>query len=178
VTIVFRLPSSAAERVAFSYSPAMEAVLSLHVLVEPKHHPVQHEWVRAMRRLSPALKRAVDGFAFAYRAYFPEFFFPPASGELADFESELRRLRGVDEQLVRLEFAIPLLGAQAAGEEIARDPAALQAPGTRRRLRQRAAGLLERHRDGYYVLYRIVPGQVAALAPSLEAFLERQAPGD
>ena len=156
----------------------MEAVLSLHVLVEPKHHPVQHEWVRAMRRLSPALKRAVDGIAFAYRAYFPEFFFPPASGELADFESELRRLRGVDEQLVRLEFAIPLLGAQAAGEEIARDPAALQAPGTRRRLRQRAAGLLERHRDGYYVLYRIVPGQVAALAPSLEAFLERQAPGD
>ena len=51
VTIVFRLPPAAAERVAFSYSPAMEAVLSLHVLVEPKHHPVQHEWVRAMRRL-------------------------------------------------------------------------------------------------------------------------------
>jgi len=50
MTIAFRLPPSAAERVAFSYSPAMEAVLSLHVLVEPKHHPVQHEWVRAMRR--------------------------------------------------------------------------------------------------------------------------------
>ena len=81
MTIVFRLPPSAAERVAFSYSPAMEAVLSLHVLVEPKHHPVQHEWVRAMRRLSPALKREVDVFAFAYRAYFPEFFFPPAAGE-------------------------------------------------------------------------------------------------
>ena len=40
------------------------------------------------------------------------------------------------------------------------------------------AGLLERHRDGYYVLYQIVPGRVAALAPSLEAFLERQAPAD
>ena len=40
------------------------------------------------------------------------------------------------------------------------------------------AGLLERHRDGYYVLYRIVPDQVAALAPSLEAFLEQQAPAD
>ena len=88
MTIVFRLPSSAAERVAFSYSPAMEAVLSLHVLVEPKHHPVQHEWVRAMRRLSPALKREVDVFAFAYRAYFPEFFFPPAAEELSGFEAE------------------------------------------------------------------------------------------
>jgi hypothetical protein len=141
VTIVFRLPSSAAERVAFSYSPAMEAVLSLHVLVEPKHHPVQHEWVRAMRRLPPALKREVDGFAFAYRAYFPEFFFPPAAGALSDFESELRRLRGVDEQLVRLEFAIALIGSQAVGEEIARDPAALHAPGTRRLLQQRSAAV-------------------------------------
>jgi len=116
----------------------MEAVLSLHVLVEPKHHPVQHEWVRAMRRLPPALKREIDAFAFAYRAYFPEFFFPPASGELSDFEAELRRLRDVDEQLVRMEFAIPLIGAQA-GEGIPRDPVALEAPGATRRLRERAA---------------------------------------
>jgi len=34
VTIAFQLPASAAERVGFSYSPAMEAVLSLHVLQE------------------------------------------------------------------------------------------------------------------------------------------------
>src|SRR5437016_13358030 len=57
VTIVFRIPASAVERVGFAYSPSMEAVLSLHVLVEPKHHPVQHGRVRAMRGLSPALKR-------------------------------------------------------------------------------------------------------------------------
>ena len=52
MTIVFRIPASAAERVGFAYSPSMEAVLSLHVLVEPKHHPVQHGFVRAMRGLS------------------------------------------------------------------------------------------------------------------------------
>jgi DNA-binding transcriptional ArsR family regulator len=138
VTIVFRLPPSAAERVAFSYSPALEAVLSLHVLVEPKHHPVQHEWVRAMRRLSPALKREIEAFSFAYRAYFPEFFFPPPAGELADFTSELRRLRDVDDELVRLEFAIPLIGGQAE-KEIRRDPAALEAPEVRRRLLEGAA---------------------------------------
>jgi hypothetical protein len=69
----------------------MEAVLSLHVLVEPKHHPVQHGWVRAMRRLSPALKREIDVFAFAFRAYFPEIFFPSPAGELLDFAGELRR---------------------------------------------------------------------------------------
>jgi DNA-binding transcriptional ArsR family regulator len=33
------------------------------------------------------------------------------------------------------------------------------------------AGLLERRREGYYVLYRLAPGQVAGLTPSLESFL-------
>ena len=80
MTIVFALPPSAAERVALLYSPALEAVLSLHVLVEPKHHPVQHAWVRAMRRLTPALRREINVFAFAYRAYFPAFFFPRLPG--------------------------------------------------------------------------------------------------
>jgi len=70
-------------------------------------------------------------FSHSRIAYFPEFFFPPAAGELSDFDSELQRLRGVDEQLVRLEFAIPLFGSQV-GEGIARDPAALEAPATRR----------------------------------------------
>jgi len=116
----------------------MEAVLSLHVLVEPKHHPVQHEWVRAMRRLSPALKREIEAFAFAYRGYFPEFFFPSPVGEMLDFEGELRGLQDIGERLLRLEFAIPLLGSQA-GVVNRRDPAALEAPGTRQLLYERAA---------------------------------------
>jgi len=138
VTIVFRIPASAAERVGFAYSPSMEAVLSLHVLVEPKHHPVQHGWVRAMRGLSPALKREIDVFAFAFRAYFPEFFFPSPAGDLLGFADELGRLRAIDPALVRLEFAIPLIGPQAGGGE-ARDPAMLEEPAVRRRLRERAA---------------------------------------
>src|ERR671937_1060420 len=137
VTIVFRVPASGAERVGFSYSPSLETVLSLHVLVEPKHHPVQHGWVRAMRGLAPALKREIDVFAFAFRAYFPEFFFPSPAGELLDFEGELRRLRALDPALVRLEFAIPLIGPQVGGGE-ARDPALLEQAAVRRRLYQRA----------------------------------------
>lgn len=68
MTIVFRIPATGAERVGFAYSPTMEAVLSLHVLVEPKHHPVQHGWVRAMRKLSPALKREIEAFSYAVRS--------------------------------------------------------------------------------------------------------------
>jgi DNA-binding transcriptional ArsR family regulator len=33
------------------------------------------------------------------------------------------------------------------------------------------AGLLERRREGYYVLYRLVEEQLDALAPSLDGFL-------
>jgi DNA-binding transcriptional ArsR family regulator len=110
VTIAFRLPASAAERVALSYSPTLEAVLSLHVLVEPKHHPLQHGWVRAMQKLPPALKREIDALAFAYRAYFPEFFFPSPSGSLLSFADELAALRAVDPELLRREYAIPFVG--------------------------------------------------------------------
>jgi len=94
--------------------------------------------VRAMRRLSPALKREIEAFAFAYRGYFPEFFFPSPVGEMLDFEGELRRLQDIGERLLRLEFAIPLLGSQA-GVVNRRDPAALEAPGTRQLLYERAA---------------------------------------
>ena len=161
MTIVFRLPASAPERIAFSYSPSMEAVLSLHVLVEPKHHPVQHEWVRAMRRLPPGLKREIDAFAFAYRAYFPEFFFPPPAGELLGFDDELRRLRGIDPGLVRLEFAVPL----SAGV-ISRDEAGLERQEVRDRLRERAAA------EGGEELFRLLMEDPAALMQRFLALLE------
>ena len=140
MTIEFRVPATATELVGFSYSPALEAVLSLHVLVEPKHHPVQHPWVRAMRRLPPALKREIDAFSFAFRSYFPEFFFPPPTGELLDFADELERLRRIDPDLTRLEFALPLLTPWPA-EGPVRDPDVLSEPAVRRRLSEQAAAV-------------------------------------
>ena len=177
MTIEFRLPPSAAERVAFSYSPALEAVLSLHVLVEPKHHPVQHEWVRAMRRLPPALKREIDVFAFAYRAYFPAFLFPSPSGELQDVRDELRRLREVDPELVRLEFAIPLIGSQVGGH-VPRDPEALHARDFRQRLHERATAVADAEiADGLLDDPGAVLERFAALRESYweEAFAEEWA---
>lgn len=116
MSITVRLPGSAAECLAFAYSPALEALLSLHVLVEPKHHPLQHPWVRRMRRLPPSLKREIEALAFAYRSYFPAFFFPAAGGEYRDFADELDRLRAVDPTQAREEFAVALLGEEARGE--------------------------------------------------------------
>lgn len=134
MSVTFHLPASAAERLAFSYSPALEAVLSLHVIVEPKHHPVQHPWVRAMRSLAPGLKREIGVFAFAYRSYLPEFLFPAPTGELLGFHDELERIGQTDPELARLEFALPLMGRNAG-----RDPAALNGTRIRAAIRRRAA---------------------------------------
>src|SRR5262249_5669542 len=83
---------------------------------------------------------------------------------LAD-DTRLRALRLIAERPRSTQELAPLVGGTEAALS--------------KHLRTLAeAGRLERHRDGYYVLYRIVPGQVAALAPSLEAFLEQQASPD
>lgn len=137
MTIVFRIPAAGPEVVGFAYSPSLEAVLSLHVLAEPKHHPLQHPWVRSMQKLPPALKRDIDTFSFAFRSYFPEFFFPSPTGELLDFASELQRLREIDSALVRLEFAVPLLPED--GVDPVRSPDRLDEPAIRRLLFDRAS---------------------------------------
>src|ERR1041384_4717107 len=75
------VPETAGEHVALVYSPALEAVLSLHILVEPQHHPIHHEWVRAARRRLPAdMKRLIAGFRFAHTSYLPPVLLPSALG--------------------------------------------------------------------------------------------------
>ncbi|HVA90681.1 MAG TPA: DUF5937 family protein [Chloroflexota bacterium] len=136
MTIAFRLPRTAIDRLAFAYSPLLEAVLSLHVLVEPKHHPVQHPWVRAMRGLSPALKREIGAFSFAYRSYLPAFLLPVATGEFPTFDDEITRLRALPPEMISFEFTEPLVGGI-----IARDPARLDDPAARAAVWERAAPL-------------------------------------
>ncbi len=128
MAIRFTMPENAEEHVAFAYSPVLEAVLSLHVIVEPKHHPLQHPFVRAMRRLSPALRREIAAFRYAYRAYFPEFLFPSTTGGFATFEAELERLLAVPDELITHEFTRQFLGeAVPRGAEVMRRPEVIRA---------------------------------------------------
>lgn len=106
--IRFAVPTHALDRLGFAYSPLLEAVLSLHVLVAPKHHPLQHEWVRGMRVLPPSLKRRIVDFGFAYRWTMPDFVAPSADAEFSDFEQDLELLRGHDPGTLALEFLRPL----------------------------------------------------------------------
>jgi DNA-binding transcriptional ArsR family regulator len=76
---------------------------------------------------------------------------------LAD-DTRLRVLRLIAERPRSTQELAPLVGVSEAGLS--------------KQLRVLSeAGLLERRREGYYVLYRLVPEQVAAVAPSLADFL-------
>jgi DNA-binding transcriptional ArsR family regulator len=107
--IRFAVPADdALDRVAFAYSPLQEAVLSLHVLVAPKHHALQHEWVREMRRLPAGLKRRIAEFGFAYRWTMPGFVTASPEAEFSDFEQDLSELAGHEPQTLAFDFLRPL----------------------------------------------------------------------
>jgi hypothetical protein len=127
--IRFHLPASAVERLAFAYSPLFEAVLSLHVLIEPKHHPLQHEWVQQMRGLPSYVRRDLRVFAFCYRSYVPEVLAPAPVSTYAEFEEEIDRLLQQPPTMLALEFSIPFAPA-----ELARDPLRLADPKLRENL--------------------------------------------
>jgi hypothetical protein len=108
VAIRFVLPEQESESVAFAYSPVVEAVLSLHVLVAPRHHPLQHAWVRRMRRLDPRLKAEIKAFRFAYAGHFPDFLFPRPDEEFLEFEEELAFLHDLEPETLAFEFMRPV----------------------------------------------------------------------
>jgi DNA-binding transcriptional ArsR family regulator len=103
--IRFRFVGDPAESTAFTYSPLLEAVLSLHVLVEPKHHPLQHPWVRRARSLPASLRREIAALGFAYRQFVPEFLAPSLEAPgFRTFEEELDELERLDDVTVALGF--------------------------------------------------------------------------
>ena len=108
MAIRFVLPEQESESVAFAYSPVVEAVLSLHVLVAPKHHPLQHAWVRRMRKLDPKLRAEIQAFRFAYVGHFPDFLFPRPDEEFLDFEQELAFLHDLEPETLAFEFLRPV----------------------------------------------------------------------
>jgi DNA-binding transcriptional ArsR family regulator len=94
--------------VAFGYSPLLECVLSLHVLTEPKHHALQHAWVRRMRGLAASLRREISVLSFLYRWTVPDCVLPAADTGYDDFEVELARLRRLRTEIVAFELLRPI----------------------------------------------------------------------
>jgi DNA-binding transcriptional ArsR family regulator len=55
-------------RVRVCPAPLVEAVLALHTLVEPGHHPEQHPFVRRMRALPPSFRAELDRLRETFRS--------------------------------------------------------------------------------------------------------------
>jgi DNA-binding transcriptional ArsR family regulator len=108
IAIRFELADDSDAALAFGYSPLLETLLSLHVLVEPKHHALQHSWVRAMRRLDPPLRREIAALSFLYRWTLPNCVLPSATTGYDDIETEVERLRALRRDVVAFELLRPL----------------------------------------------------------------------
>jgi hypothetical protein len=122
--IRYRFTADPAESIAFSYSPLLEAVLSLHVLSQPKHHPLQHPWVRRARSLPPELRREIAAFRFAYDGFVPEFLMPSPASPFRSFDEDLRELEQLDDSTLALGFLRPLYDHQGERDEtLLADPA-------------------------------------------------------
>src|SRR5919202_3419833 len=102
--IRFRLPPDGEDCLAFAYSPLLEAVLSLHVLVEPKHHALQHRWVRATRSLPASLRREIGALSFLYRWTLPDCVLPTGVAGYDGFAAELERLRRMRTDVVAFDL--------------------------------------------------------------------------
>ncbi len=109
------LPPHPEEHVALAVSPLLECVLSLHVLLGPKHHALHHEWVRRMRGLDPALRRELEALGFVYRRQIPDFLSPRADDAPESFDQELTRLRSLPPELLLAGLGRPLYDHGGAG---------------------------------------------------------------
>jgi DNA-binding transcriptional ArsR family regulator len=122
--IRIRFGAGAEESVAFTYSPLLECVLSLHVLVAPQRHALLHDWLRQMRVLPVELKRGIDAFAFLYRWHLPDMLLSAVVEEPPTYEAELARLTTYPADLLLEEFGRPLYDHGGRhGEGTYEDPA-------------------------------------------------------
>jgi DNA-binding transcriptional ArsR family regulator len=127
IVIRFELAADDEEALAFACSPLLETALSLHVLVEPRHHALQQNWVRAMRRLPAPLRREINALSFLYRWTIPNCVLPSAAGRDDEFEADLDGLRRMRTEVVAFELLRPLYdhggGARPPRRRILADPA-------------------------------------------------------
>src|SRR5215212_3745332 len=99
--------------------------MSLHVLLYPKVHSLQHPWVRACRALPGELRRDIRAFAFLYDDAFPDCFLPPDGQMRPSWEQQLEVVAALDPERAAYEFARPLFfyfEAAGGGPERLGDP--------------------------------------------------------
>jgi DNA-binding transcriptional ArsR family regulator len=106
--IRLRIDPQRPELVRVHRAPLMEAVISLHVLLYPKRHPLQHPWIRGARSLSTDLKKEIRAFAFLYDDALPDCFLPASADSAPSFEEALAAFRALSGKRAGYELGRPL----------------------------------------------------------------------
>lgn len=94
------------------------------MLVAPRHHALQNDWVRAMRALPTDLKREIGELSFLYRFTQLSCLLPDAGGGDDDFATELARLRALPPEIAGPELLRPIYdhGGTRAWADLVADP--------------------------------------------------------
>ncbi|WP_246235767.1 DUF5937 family protein, partial [Streptomyces boluensis] len=100
-----RFTGTAAENLAFSASPLLEAAHSWHALTDPGHHALHVPWVRRCRRLPAALRRRLRAHEFVVADYIPAFFECRADEHDTDFDGQISAVRALPVRQVAAELA-------------------------------------------------------------------------
>ncbi|MFK0259338.1 DUF5937 family protein [Streptomyces sp. NPDC090445] len=104
-----RFTETAAEDLAFSVSPLLEAVHSWHVLTDPGHHALHVPWVRRCRRLPAALRGQMRRYGFVVADYIPAFFECLADDHGQDFGDQLAAVRALPTEQLAAQLAQTLV---------------------------------------------------------------------
>lgn len=96
------------------YSGLSEAAISLHVLTDPKHHPLHAGWVRRCRGLSARLKNELRDLRPMFATGLMSFLSPQAARPDADITAEIDGLLGTPADVLFYELAFRHHGAVGA----------------------------------------------------------------
>lgn len=106
--ITFTVTEAHERHVHVGSSALLEAAISLHVLSDPRHHPYHHPWVRAMRRLSPGLRRELRALRFVTSRIWPVYLAPAPGERFVDPDSEWSRFAALPAERLATAMLRPL----------------------------------------------------------------------
>ena len=110
------------DQIAFGFSPAQEAVVSLHVLSDSSHHPLHIPWViRSRKLLSSALKAELEAFQVLYRKRMVSLWEPEPASSFSPFEEELTALLNTPIETYTSRVSWILLGTRVTHEAVLQD---------------------------------------------------------
>ncbi len=113
MAVHFRFPETGAlNLVGFTYSPALEAIYSMRVALEPKRYPLLLSWARRTKDLPDGLRDEMRRLRFAYEGPLPGVFEIGLHGDFPSIDDELDRIAAFDDDIALYEFCLSL-GAQA-----------------------------------------------------------------